>query len=93
MTEEDNLKHFEWCWKKTLENFQKENINFQEEGDHKDYFLSLFNEIYYKQQREVFRDSIDIFFVDLFNREKPFTQVDLDLIYNIYKTMDKNLII
>lgn len=93
MTEEDNLKHFEWCWKKTIENFRKENINFQEEGEHHDYFLSLFNEIYYKQQREAFRDSIDVFFVDLFNREKPFTQVDLDLIYNIYKTLDKNLIL
>jgi hypothetical protein len=93
MTEDDNDKHFEWCWKKTIENFRKENINFQEEGEHHDYFLSLFNEIYYKQQREAFRNSIDVFFVDLFNREKPFTQVDLDLIYNIYKTLDKNLIL
>jgi len=91
MTEEDNIKHFDWCWKKTLNNFKKENISFEESGDHYDYFFSLFSEIYYKQKKENIRNSIDIFLNDLFNREKPFTQVDLDLIYNIYKTLDKNL--
>lgn len=91
MSEEDNKKHFDWCWKKTLENFKKENIIFYNEGDHYDYFFSLFNEIYYNQNKENIRNTIDLFFNDLFNREKPFTQVDLDLIYNIYKTLDKNL--
>ena len=93
MTQEDNLKHFEWCWNKTIENFVKENIIFENNGDHKEYFFSLFNEIYYSQSKEILRESIDVFFNDLFNREKPFTQVDLDLIYNIYKTLDKNLVL
>lgn len=93
MTTEDNKKHFEWCWNKILDNFQKENISFEKEGEHKDYLHSLFQEIYYNQQKEVVRNSIDTFFNDLFNREKPFTQVDLDLIYNIYKTLDKNLVL
>jgi hypothetical protein len=92
MTDEDNQKHFDWCWKKTIENFKKENINFTLEGEHYDYFLSLFSEIYYNQNSEDIKNSIDIFFNDLFNREKAFTQVDLDLIYNIYKSLDKNLI-
>ena len=91
MTEDDNLRHFEWCWNKTLDNFKRESITFEIEGEHKEYFLSLFKEIYYNQNKEVVRNSIDTFFNDLFNREKPFTQVDLDLIYNIYKTLDKNL--
>ena len=93
MSEEDNTKHFNWCWDKTIENFNKENIKFQNDGDHYDYFFSLFNELYYKQNKETIRNSIDVFFLDLFNREKPFTQVDLDLIYNIYKTLDKNLVV
>ena len=91
MSEEDNKKHFDWCWKKTLENFKKENIIFYNFGEHYDYVFSLFNEIYYNQNNENIRNTIDLFFNDLFNREKPFTQVDLDLIYNIYKTLDKNL--
>lgn len=92
MTNEDDINHFDWCWKKTVENFKKENINFTLEGEHYDYFLSLFSEIYYNQNSEDIKNSIDIFFNDLFNREKTFTQVDLDLIYNIYKSLDKNLI-
>ena len=93
MSEEDNKKHFEWCWNKTIENFTKESINFNVEGEHKDYFFSLFSEIFYRQSKGEVRESIDNFFNDLFNRDKPFTQVDLDLIYNIYKTLDKNLIL
>jgi hypothetical protein len=92
MNDDDNQRHFDWCWKKTIENFKKENIIFATEGDHHDYFKSLFMEIYYNQNNEDLKKSIDIFFNDLFNREKAFTQVDLDLIYNIYKSLDKNLI-
>jgi len=93
MTDEDNTKHFKWCWDKTLYNFKKENIEFQVKGDHYDYFQSLLGELYYKQNKDAVRGSIDMFFNDLFSREKPFTQVDLDLIYNIYKTLDKNLLV
>ena len=93
MDDLDNIKHFDWCWNKTMENFKKENISFEEKGEHYDYFLSLFSEIYYKQTKDNVRNSIDVFFNDLFNRDKPFTQVDLDLIYNIYKTLDKNIIV
>lgn len=93
MDDLDNKNHFDWCWNKVISNFKKENINFKDEGEHYDYFYSLFDEIYYKQNKDTVRNSIDMFFNDLFNREKPFTQVDLDLIYNIYKSLDKNLIL
>lgn len=93
MDDADNKNHFDWCWNKIIENFQKENIKFHVEGEHYDYFFSLFDEIYYKQNIDVIRNSIDVFFTDLFKRDKPFTQVDLDLIYNIYKSLDKNLVI
>lgn len=93
MTEEDNLKHFRWCWGKNIENFKKEEIIFNNEGEHFDYFYSLFTEVFYTQQREEIRNSINGFFNDLFNREKPFTQVDLDLVYNLYKSLDKNIVI
>jgi hypothetical protein len=93
MTDEDNKKHFDWCWNKTIDSFSKENIIFEKEGEHRDYFYSLFSEIFYHQTKGEIRNSIDVFFNDLFNRDKPFTQVDLDLIYNIYKSLDKNLLI
>lgn len=93
MTNEDDINHFDWCWKKTVENFKKESIIFRMDGDHYKYFFTLFDEIFYKQEKEQIRESIDVFINDLFNKDKPFTQVDLDLIYNIYKSLDNNLII
>lgn len=93
MTDDDDINHFNWCWKKTVENFKKESIIFRIDGDHYKYFFTLFDEIFYKQEKEQIRESIDVFFNDLFNKDKPFTQVDLDLIYNIYKSLDNNLII
>ncbi len=93
MEPSDNQKHFDWCWDKNLKNFGKENILFEERGEHYDYFQTFFNEIFYNQDKLTIKNSIDLFFDDLFNRDKPFTQVDLDLIFNIYKTLDKNLTI
>lgn len=93
MNDEDNLQHFKWCWYRNIENFKREEINFNDEGEHFDYFYSLFTEVFYSQKREEIRNSINDFFDDLFNREKPFTQVDLDLVYNLYKSLDKNILI
>jgi hypothetical protein len=93
MTEEDNLKHFVWCWNKNIENFSKENILFELDGDHFKYFYTFFLDIFYNQKEKKIKSSIEFFFHDLFSREKPFTQIDLDLIYNIYKSLDKNLLV
>ena len=66
MTDEDKENHFNWCWKKVLEDFQKEEIIFEEDGDHYLYFKIFFDEIFYKQDDKKIRDSIDIFFRDVF---------------------------
>ena len=93
MNDDDNLQHFRWCWSRNIEIFKREDIDFNNEGEHFDYFYSLFSEVFYSQKREEIRNSINDFFDDLFNREKPFTQVDLDLVYNLYKSLDKNILI
>ena len=43
MNEDDNYKHFLWCWNKNIENFKKESILFEIKGEHFDYFYSFFN--------------------------------------------------
>jgi len=91
LSEEDNLKHFEWCWNKTIENFKKEEISFNKKGDHYDYFLSFFTDIFYNQKENKIKSSIGTFFNDLFDRKKPFTKSDLDMISSIYKSLDKNM--
>ena len=91
LTDDDNLKHFEWCWMKVINNFGKENINFNKRGDHFDYFYSFFSEIFYLQVEDKVKNSINSFFTDLFNTKKTFTKSDLDMVLTIYKILDKNL--
>jgi hypothetical protein len=76
---------------KVIDNFGKENINFNKKGDHFDYFYSFFSEIYYLQVEDKVKNSINSFFTDLFNTKKTFTKSDLDMVLTIYKILDKNL--
>jgi len=91
LSDKDNLNHFDWCWKKTIENFKKENINFHLKGGHYDYFESFFDEIFYHQKEEKIRISVGEFFTDLFNLDKTFTKSDLEMILMIYKVLNNNL--
>lgn len=91
LSDEDKIQHFKWCWEKTIENFQKEEIEFNKDGDHYEYFSSFFIEIFYNQKEEKVKNSIGIFFKDLFDTKKPFTKSDLDMISSIYKSLDKNM--
>jgi hypothetical protein len=91
MSDDDNSKHFEWCWDKTVNNFLKEDLNFKNRGEHFDYFKSFFDEIFYTQKDEKIRKSITNFFTDLFDINKPFTKSDLDMVLTIYKILDKHL--
>lgn len=79
LSQEDNQKHFEWCFNKVVDNFIKEEINFNHKGEHYDYFKSFFDEVFYNQKEEKVRKSIRDFFNDLFNLNKSFTKSDLDL--------------
>lgn len=91
LSDDDKTKHFDWCWNKTIGNFKKEEITFNLKGDHYEYFLSFFTEIFYNQKESRIKDSIGTFFNDLFDRKKPFTKSDLDMISSIYKSLDKNM--
>lgn len=90
-SDEEIEGHFEWCWKKLLDNFQKENIDIQKEGEHKEYLKAFFNDSFYKQKSNVVRDSIENFFNSIFNLTTGFTKADLDIMNEIYKMMDRNV--
>jgi hypothetical protein len=91
LSEDDNERHFEWCWNKVVDNFKKEELIFDYKGEHFDYFKSFFDEIFYNQKDEKIRKSISSFFSDLFDTKKPFTKSDIDMISSIYKMLDKHM--
>jgi len=90
-SKEDNDKHFKWCWLKTIQNFEKEGLFFQKEGEHFQYFETFFEDIFYNQKEEKIKNSVKNFFETLFDVEKPFTKSDLDMINVLYKMLDKSL--
>ena len=91
LSEDDDRNHFEWCWNKLIDNFNKETIIFDNRGEHFDYFKSFFGETFYNQKDIKVKLSIGFFFTDLFNNEKSFTKSDLDMVTTIYKLLDKHL--
>jgi hypothetical protein len=88
----DNINHFKWCWNNTIQNFKKENIYFREEGEHYEYFKTLFLEIYYSHDEAKLKNEIIRYFSGIFDHYKPHTKYELDLCLRFYKLLDKNII-
>jgi hypothetical protein len=74
-----------------IEDFKKESIIIEEQGEHYNYFKEFFNEIFYNHKEDKVRKSIGDFFVEMFDRKKPFTKSDLDVILSIYRSIDGNM--
>tara|TARA_R110000744_G_scaffold135557_1_gene245016 strand:- start:37 stop:510 length:474 start_codon:yes stop_codon:yes gene_type:complete len=91
INEEDKQKHFKWCWNKTIDNFKEENILFNTEGDHYEYFWNFFYESYYtdKEKRDV--DNINNYFLILTKLHILKTKSELDMLSDIYILLDSNL--
>ena len=89
LTKEDNDNHFSWCWNKVIDDFRKENIIISEEGEHRDYFESFFNDTFYNQPNKEERHSIHEFLDDIFNVNKSFIKPDLDILTEYYKIVQK----
>ncbi len=91
LSDEQNTEHFNWCWKKTLENFRKENIHFEPDGEHYEFLKSFLDETFYNQKIKEIKESVVKFFEEVFNTETMFTKSDLDLVTTIYKSLEKNM--
>ena len=92
LSQEDKLKHFDWCWKKTLDNFSKESIRFNVKGEHREYYEKFFMDLFYNAENKTISENIVKFFQELFDEEKMFTKYDLDMLTEIYKLLNKNIL-
>jgi hypothetical protein len=91
LSQEEKERHFDWCWVKTIDNFKKENIGFNQKGEHREYFHQFFMDLFYNAEKKEIVTNIEKFFVDLFDVKKSFTKSDLDMITDVYKRLNKNL--
>jgi hypothetical protein len=92
LNHQDMVNHFEWCWGKLIKDYEKENIIIDSEGDHKDYLTLFFLDSFYSQKEKNIRDAIPEFIDELFNLDKPFAKSDLDILTEIYKLLNKDVI-
>ena len=79
------------CWKKTVDNFNKENIKFNFDEESIEYFESFFFEVFYNQEDEGVRNELENFFFQLFNRKRSVSKSDLEMFTDVYKTLEKSL--
>lgn len=91
ISDEDNQKHFDWCWNKTLDSFSKEKIFFKKIGGHRDYFENFFSDTFYNQKEKNLKEAIPSFLTEVFDIDKPFSKSDLDILTELYKLLEKNL--
>ena len=92
LSQEDKLKHFDWCWKRTLDNFSKESIRFDVKGEHREYYEKFFMDLFYNAENKTISENIVKFFQELFDEKKMFTKSDLDMLTEIYKLLNKNIL-
>tara|TARA_R100001198_G_C5122723_1_gene144703 strand:- start:29 stop:499 length:471 start_codon:yes stop_codon:yes gene_type:complete len=89
--EEDIKGHFTWCWDKVVSNFKKENINFNEVGNHYEYFWNFFYESFYIAKEEETIPKISMFFNRMFKLYIQKTKSELDLLSEMYSILNSNL--
>jgi hypothetical protein len=87
----DQKGHFNWCWKKTIENFDKEKIHFKENGDHFIYFWNFFYEAFYFSKLENQKDKIPSYIEKVFEFQTKKTKSELEVLLEIYKILNQNL--
>ena len=90
LSDEDNKSHFDWCWKKMVDNFKKENILIKYVGEHKDYFESFYMDTFYNQSEDKIKNSIPKFLREIFDADMIYSKSDLDLLTELYKLIEKN---
>ena len=85
-------EHFNWCWKKTIQSFKKENINFDNDSLYA-YFVTLFLESFYSEQDKSEKNVNKLidFWKDIFTYSTDKTKSELDAFIDLYKIFDKSL--
>ena len=91
---EHQIKHFNWCWKKNVENFETEGLVFESERLHS-YFLEFMLEVYYTAPEKDgpnfdHKNILKLwYYIFDYNREK--SNSDMDTLIEIYVLFEKSL--
>lgn len=90
---DDQFKHFEWSWKKTILNFVEEGLDFEDNILYQ-YFLEFMLEVYYpiiNKKELVIDKKICNLWVNIFDYHKTKTNSDIDVLIEIYQIFNSSL--
>ena len=90
---DDQFKHFEWAWQKTILNFVEEGLDFEGNILY-EYFLEFMLEVYYPitNKNEITIDKkISKLWLDIFDYHRIKTNSDIDALVEIYIIFEKSL--
>ncbi len=87
-------EHFDWCWKKNIESFQKEKIYF-EGTELYNYFFTLFLESFYSEndKSDININKILEFWQDIFRYSTQKTLSEIEAFIDLYKIFEKSIYI
>jgi hypothetical protein len=93
---DDQIKHFNWCWDKVVNNFNEEGIRINSKKLY-NYFLEFMLEVFYNYEDKNVYGYIDNgilkIWYEVFIYDKQKTQADIDTMVEIYKIFEKSIII
>ena len=91
-TNEQQFKHFDWCWKKTIDNFEKEEITINGDKLYQ-YFLEFTLELFYLDPKkdENLNKSLTVIWANIFDYEREKTNADIDTLLELYKIFENSL--
>ena len=75
-----------------IKDYEKENILIDSDGEHKEYLWNFFHDSFYSQSQGNYREAIPEFIEELFDLNKPFAKSDLDILTELYKTLQNKVI-
>jgi hypothetical protein len=89
-TNEEIKGHFDWCFDKTIENFKKEKINFDDNDELRSYFFFYYDQLYYKDQERSLEkiDNLPKFSFDYYKLK---SMSDIDILVELYRLFEKTL--
>ena len=93
--EEQQSKHFNWCFEKTVDNFKSEDINLGTLIELREYYREFLVEVYYSMPNKISgKDKIDniyLFWKQLFDYNTTKTKADIDCLLSVYKLFETSI--
>lgn len=84
---EQRVKHFQWCWDKNIKNFKEEGFTLENDKIY-EYFLEYMREVFYLSDKANTSENLKLW-SDLFDYSRNRTQSDMDTFIEVYKLFDK----